>query len=233
MADTFEKIKHRRYTYRIVFLPETIGSLTYLSQNYKKMKERVIAGFNISCVGDNRTYSYLSSRYGTTLADKVAKNILEFHYPNYQKYTYLQRGSDERQYCAPGIELPVCVICRSKFGEYPEYHTSLDNMELISPEGLQGTYEVLVKIITALEYNYFYKMACLGEPQLGKRGLYPTISKKGSYDSVKAMMDFIAYADGTNDLIDISNFIHTPIDILIDIIEKLRQNGLLLQKDKE
>ncbi len=233
LADTIAKMKHRRYTYRIVFLPETIGSLTYLSQNYKKMKERVIAGFNISCVGDNRTYSYLSSRYGTTLADKVAKNILEFHYPNYQKYTYLQRGSDERQYCAPGIELPVCVICRSKFGEYPEYHTSLDNMELISPEGLQGTYEVLVKIITALEYNYFYKMACLGEPQLGKRGLYPTISKKGSYDSIKAMMDFIAYADGTNDLIDISNFIHTPIDILIDIIEKLRQNGLLLQKDKE
>ncbi len=232
LADQIAKMKHRRYTYRIVFLPETIGSLTYLSKHYKEMKKYIVAGFNISCVGDNRTYSYIPSRYGNTLADKVAQNILGFHYPSYQKYTYLQRGSDERQYCAPGIDLPVCVICRSKFGEYPEYHTSLDNMQLISPEGLQGAYEVFLKIILALEYNYFYKIICLGEPQLGKRGLYPTISKKGSYDQIKAMVDFIAYADGKNDLIDISNLIHVPVEILIEIIEQLYQNGLLSKEDK-
>lgn len=231
LAKQIAKMEYRRYTYRLIFIPETIGSLTYLSRNYKKMKDRIIAGFNISCVGDNRTYSYISSRYGDTLADKVAQNILEFHCSSYQKYSYLQRGSDERQYCAPGIDLPVCVICRSKFGEYPEYHTSLDNMQLISPEGLQGSYEVFIKIIQALEHNYIYKIKCLGEPQLGKRGLYPVISKKGSYDSIKAIVDFIAYADGKNDLIDISNIVHIPVDVLIEVADNLYQNELLLRED--
>ncbi|MCI8455414.1 MAG: DUF4910 domain-containing protein [Lachnospiraceae bacterium] len=233
LAKEIAAMKRRRYTYRIVFIPETIGSLTYLSQNYESLKKKVVAGFNITCVGDDRTYSYIPSRYGNTLADKAAQNILQFHYPEYKKYTYLQRGSDERQYCAPGIDLPVCVICRSKFGEYPEYHTSLDNMELITESGLQGSFEVFCKIIRALEHNQRYRVTCLGEPQLGKRGLYPTISKKGSYDQVKAMVDFIAYADGKNDLLDISNLIHVPVDVLIEIAEKLAANHLLSAGSEE
>lgn len=230
LADMISKLKKRRYTYRIVFIPETIGSITYLSLNYKEMKSKVVAGFNITCVGDDRTYSYIPSRYGDTLADKVAQNVLGYHYPGYNKYSYLQRGSDERQYCAPGIDLPVCVICRTKFAEYPEYHTSLDNLDLISPSGLQGTYEVLSKIILALESNYNYKINCLCEPQLGKRGLYPTVSRKGSYDQIKAMVDFIAYADGKNDLIDISNIIHVPVEVLVGIAEKLQENNLLVKE---
>lgn len=86
----------RRYTYRIIFIPETIGSIVYLSKNYQYLKKHVIAGFNISCVGDDRTYSYVASRYGNTLADKVAQNVLKFHYPEYKKYSFLKRGSDER-----------------------------------------------------------------------------------------------------------------------------------------
>ena len=199
--------KHRRYNYRIIFIPETIGAITYLSQHLPEMKKNIRAGFNISCVGDDRTYSYVASRYGNTLADKVAKNVLSFHYPEYKHYSFLQRGSDERQYNAPGVDLPVCAVCRSKYAEYPEYHTSKDNMGLISPTGLQGAYEVYRDMIEALEYNHRYQIQCFGEPQLGKRGLYPTISQKGSYDAVKSMTDFIAYADGMNDLIDISNII--------------------------
>lgn len=230
LADMIAKLETRRYTYRIVFIPETIGSITYLSMNYREMKKRVAAGFNITCVGDDRTYSYIPSRYGNTLADKAAQNVLSHHYPEYKKYSYLQRGSDERQYCAPGIDLPVCVICRSKFGEYPEYHTSLDNMELISPSGLQGAYEVLAKIILALEHNYYYRIKCLCEPQLGKRGLYPTVSRKGSYDQIKAMVDFIAYADGNNDLIEISNIINVPVEVLVEIANKLVENDLLVRE---
>ena len=212
LAEQIAKMEKRRYTYRFAFIPETIGSLTYLSRNYKEMKKKVVAGFNITCVGDNRTYSYIPSRKGNTLADRVAKNVLGHHFPEYKKYSFLDRGSDERQYCAPGIDLPVCVICRSKFGEYPEYHTSLDNMDLISPEGLQGTYEVLSKIVMGVEYNRYYEVTCLGEPQLGKRGLYPTISQKGSYDGVKAMRNFLAYADGTLDLFEISEIIGEPVE---------------------
>ena len=219
--------KHRRYSYRIIFIPETIGAITYLSQHLPEMKKNIRAGFNISCVGDDRTYSYVASRYGNTLADKVAKNVLSFRYPEYKRYSFLQRGSDERQYNAPGVDLPVCAVCRSKYVEYPEYHTSKDNMGLISPTGLQGAYEVYRDMMEALEYNRKYRIQCLGEPQLGKRGLYPTVSQKGQHDLVAALTDFIAYADGMNDLIDISNMIGVPTKDVIPIVRQLLKTDLL------
>ncbi len=225
----------RKYTYRFVWIPETIGSITYLSKHIEEMKRNTIAGFVLSCVGDDRTYSYVPSRAGNTLADRVAQNVLHFHYPEYVRYTFLHRGSDERQYNAPGVDLPVCVVCRSKYGEYPEYHTSLDDMSVISPEGLQGAYDVYMSMFKALEYNAYYRIKCLCEPQLGKRGLYPDVSQKGSYSNVKAMVDFIAYADGRRDLIDISNVIGIPVNYLIPVISKLTEAGLLecLDESKE
>lgn len=227
LIDYVLKIPNRRYTYRFVINPETIGAIAYLSKNIEVLQRNVRAGFVLSCVGDDRTYSYIQSKYANSYADRVIKNVLMFHYPEYKTYSYLQRGSDERQYNSCGVNLPVVGFCRSKYGEYPEYHTSADNMSLISEKGLEGSYNVCVKMIDALEINHFYKMTCIGEPQLGKRGLYPTISKKGQYDEVKAMVDLIAYCDGRQDLIDISTLIHQPIDVLIPIIEKLSHNGLL------
>ena len=219
----------RHYTYRFVYVPETIGSLTYMSQgdNLEKMKANIVAGWNLSCVGDDRTYSYVKTRYGNTLTDKITKNVLSFIYPEYKEYSFLKRGSDERQYNAPGVDLPICGFSRSKYGEYPEYHTSKDDMGLISPSGLQGAYETMQRCIEALEVNNKYKIQCLGEPQLGKRGLYPTISQKGSYDEVTAMMNFIAYSDGTNDIVDISNLIRTPVSNLIPIAQKLSKSNLI------
>lgn len=218
---------HRRYSYRFVYLPETIGSITYLSSHYRQLKEKVMAGINLSCVGDDRTYSFVESRYGDTMTDRLLENVLSFHYPEYRKYSFLERGSDERQYCAPGIDLPVCTVCRSKYCEYPEYHTSADDLTLVSPQGLGGAYELMKKFIRAVEYNRKYRINCLCEPQLGKRGLYPTISKKGSYDPVKTLTNFIAYADGRGDLVDISNRIHVSIEELIPVIDKLTECGLL------
>ena len=231
LAKWLKSLPKRKYTYRIIFIPETIGSITYLSKNLKYLKENVIAGFNISCVGDNRTFSYVASRYGNTLADKVAKNVLHFYYPEYKEYSFLKRGSDERQYNAPGVDLPVCAICRSKYGEYPEYHTSKDNLDFISPEGLAGSFDVYKQCIIALENNYKYKVKVLCEPQLGKRGLYPTISQKGSSKVVKTMTDFIAYADGNNDLIDIGNIIGVPVEELVPIIKNLIDNDLIEVKN--
>ena len=227
LAKWLTKLEKRRYTYRIIFIPETIGSITYLSCNLEQLKQNVVAGFNLSCVGDNRTYSYVASRYGNTLSDKVAKNVLLHHYPKYKAYTFLERGSDERQYCAPGVDLPVCAICRSKYGEYPEYHTSKDDLNLISEEGLYGAYEVYKQCIMGLEYNYRYKINCLCEPQLGKRGLYPTVSQKDKYGEIKAMTDFIAFADGTNDLIDISNIIGVPVKKILPLVKQLLDCKLL------
>ena len=192
--------RQNRYTYRIAFVPETIGSIAYLSRNIEKMKERVEAGFVITCAGDTKTYSYLESPYANTLADRAARNILKHHASGYKTYSFLERGSDERQYCSAGVRLPVCSVMRSKYGEYPEYHTSADDLSLISAEGLEGSFELYSKILLALENNHKYKGKCACEPQLGKRGLYPTLSMAGSAFAVRDMMNFIAYADGENDL---------------------------------
>lgn len=216
----------RRYTYRFVLNPETIGSITYLSRNYRHLQDKLKAGIVLSCVGDDRDYSIIESRYGDTVTDKSLKNILGGR-KRYSTFSFLKRGSDERQYNAPGIELPVVGFCRTKYGEYPEYHTSADNMGLISPAGLQGAYDVMTRWIQAMEHNKKYRVTVLGEPQLGKRGLYPTISQKGSYDEVKAMVDFITYADGKNDLFDISDRIGVPAEVLIPIVDKLEENDLI------
>ena len=221
---------HRRYTYRFVFIPETIGSITYLSRNLEVLQQHVKAGFVLSCVGDNRTYSMVSTKYEDTLADRVLNNVLKFHYPDYIRYSFMKRASDERQYGSAGVDLPVCAFCRSKYHEYPEYHTSADNMDLISPEGLSGAYEVMVKVINALENNNFYQMQCKCEPQLGKRGLYPTVSQKGTKGDARYMQDFIAYADGRNDLIGISNILDIPVDKLIPIKDQLMEHHLLAVK---
>ena len=225
-----KSLSHRRYTYRFVFIPETIGSITYLSRNLEVLQQHVKAGFVLSCVGDNRTYSMVSTKYEDTLADRVLNNVLKFHYPDYIRYSFMKRASDERQYGSAGVDLPVCAFCRSKYHEYPEYHTSADNMDLISPEGLSGAYEVMVKVINALENNNFYQMQCKCEPQLGKRGLYPTVSQKGTKGDARYMQDFIAYADGRNDLIGISNILDIPVDKLIPIKDQLMEHHLLAVK---
>ena len=213
----------RNLTYRIVIVPETIGSIA----NLDAMRKNTIAGFVLTCVGDDRTYSYLESRNGNTLSDRVLTNVLKDVYPEYKTYSYLDRGSDERQYNAPGVDLPVCDFCRSKYGEYPEYHTSADDMSLISPRGLSGAYRVMTQVLAALEMNGFYRVNCLCEPQLGKRGLYPTESRKGIYHEVKKLTNLIAYADGERDLIEISTKIGVPLVELIPIVEKLVAAGLL------
>ena len=110
----------------------------YLSKNLEHLKENVIAGFNITCVGDDGPYSYLPTRNGNTYSDRIALNALSFEHPDFIEYSYLDRGSDERQYNSPGVDLPICTIMRSKYGTYPEYHTSLDNLDFVSAEGLNG-----------------------------------------------------------------------------------------------
>lgn len=228
LAKYISNLKNRRYSYRIIFIPETIGSIMYLSKHLDIMKRNTIAGFNVSCVGDNHSYSFLPSMKGNTLSDKVSRHILKNLIINFNEYSFLKdRGSDERQYCAPGIDLPVCSIMRTKYDEYKEYHTSLDNLDFISPEGLGGAYDVYIKTINALENNFTYISNILCEPQLGKRGLYPNDSTKDTWLIVKNMLNFIASIDGKHDLIDIAEIIDVPVWELYEIVGKFINNKLI------
>jgi aminopeptidase-like protein len=229
LAQWLLTLEKRRYTYRIVFVPETIGSIVYLSKNLEHLKQNVVAGFNITCIGDERCYSFLPSRRGDSLSDQAAMHVLKNIDSGYKKYSWLDRGSDERQYCAPGVDLPIATIMRSKYGEYPEYHTSLDDLNLVTPAGLEGGYTALRRAIESIEQNVYLKVTVYGEPQLGKRGLYPTLSTKASGDQVKAMMNLISYCDGSLSLLEIANRIDEPIWELVPIVEKLVTHGLLEQ----
>lgn len=222
-----------KYSYRFVFVPETIGSIAYLSKNKTDLKAKVIAGFNVTCVGDNRGYSYLPSRNGQTMSDLVAMHVLKHIDPAYKAYRWSHRGSDERQYCSPGIDLPIASIMRTKYGEYPEYHTSLDDLvSVVTPEGLNGGFNALKRAIEAIEFNCYPKINVLCEPQLGKRGLYPTLSSRGSSAEVRLMMDLITWSDGAKSIIDIADLCQVPVWKVLPIANRLAEHGLITLCDE-
>lgn len=220
--------KNRKYSYRIIFIPETIGSIVYLSRNIAKLQSNVIAGFNVSCVGDERTYSYLPSRNGKTLSDQIAKHVLKNICSAYISYSWGDRGSDERQYCAPGVDLPIASIMRTKYGCYPEYHTSLDNLtSVVTPLGLDGGFNALWKAVEVLERNCFPKVNVFCEPQLGRRGLRSTLGTKSSYFQTKKTSDFITWSDGNRSLVEIADLCACPVWDLYPILDNLVETGLI------
>ena len=217
------------YTYRLVLAPETIGSIVYLSQHRTYLQQKVIAGYMLSCVGDDRHYSFISSRYGNNHADRITRTILKQQHPGFSEYSWLVRGSDERQYGSPNVDLPVVAICRSRFGTYPEYHTSKDNLDLISEKGLKESLDLMIEIMRLTEYNHYYRTTTYGEPQLGRYDLYP---KQTTFDGrvgrpIRIVKNLIGYADGTTDLIQLSSLMDVPVNDLYSVIDHLLQLGLI------
>ena len=216
------------YSYRFLFIPETIGSIAYISRNLKSLKQNVLAGFVLTCVGDNRSYSYVPSRKGESVADKVVLEILERNNIPFISYSWKDRGSDERQYCAPGVDLPICSVMRSKYGEYIEYHTSLDEIgSVVTAIGLQGSFDFYQSVIEHLENLRFPRVLTLGEPQLGRRGLYPNTSIKGAYSSVRDMMNVISYMDGTVSVEEISDIVGISPEGVMQITSTLKKEGIV------
>lgn len=217
----------RKYTYRIIFIPETIGALIYLKENIDHLKSSIKAGFVLSCIGDDGDYSCVHTPYNNTYTDKVVTHVLKHITDNPKEYSFLERGSDERQYCAPLVNLPVCTLCRTKFGKFKEYHTSNDNLDFVTTSGLEGGFDYIKQCIDILENNEYYKIVTVGEPQLGKYGLYPTISQKGSADFTRNMTNIIAYLNGNNSILDIAEILNMPFQKVLDIIKQLDNSHLI------
>jgi aminopeptidase-like protein len=221
----------RRFTYRFVFLPETIGSITYLSRNLEHLRAHVVAGLNLTCIGDERAYSYLPSRDSGSWVDRATRHVLSRR-PHYTAYTFLDRGSDERQYCAPGVDLPVASVMRSKYGVYPEYHTSLDDLDFVTPAGLQGGFEAVCDIVRVLEGDAYYRVTTLGEPRLGKHGLYHSIGGQEFADRTRLISDIVAYADGQRSLLDMAELFGCSMLDMLEPVAELVSKGLLVHDDR-
>ncbi len=208
----------RRYTYRFVFAPETIGSIIYLSRNLKNLKRNVVAAFNVCFVGDDGELSMIRSRHGETLADRVAEHVLGHLVGVFRDDEFIAaRGSDERQYCSPGLDLPMVVISRSLGENYPQYHTSLDDLSIISEANLEGSYNAIRRMLEVLEMNRTYKCKFLCEPQMGKRGLYGPPTDR----TMRTRMDILQCCDGKHDVIAMADKIGMPAWELAPFIEQL------------
>lgn len=226
-----QKIKKPYFTYRFIFVPETIGSIVYLNKNLKKLKKNTVGGFNVSCVGDDRTYSYVPSRNGKTISDKIANHILKHTYPKYKRYSWLDRGSDERQYCSPGVDLPICSILRSKYGTYPEYHTSHDNLKkVVNAKGLFGGYKALERGIQIFENNFYPIASNLCEPKLDKYNLRESFGAQKLSNQNKLVSDILSLSDGKSSLLSIAEILSVPIWDIYEIANLLIKKKLIKKK---
>lgn len=218
----------RRFTYRLVFVPETIGAITYASTHLEHLRSHVVAGFNLTCLGDDGDYSYLASRLGDLEIDRIAAHVLAARSPAVT-YSYLDRGSDERHYCAPGVDLPLISLMRTKYGAYPQYHTSLDDLTVITPTGLQGGLDLVRECIEVLEHNDYYRTTVLGEPQLGRRGLYHAMHARTVADIILLRTNVLAYADGRHSVLDMAALFDLPFAEVFAVVEELAEHGLLVK----
>lgn len=223
-------LPNRRLTYRFVFTPETIGSILYLWLKGRHLRENLLAGYIVSCTGDRGTFTYKKSRRENTVCDKAALFALkEADVPFTQVPFSPSNGSDERQYCSPGFNLPVGSLMRTMYGEYPEYHTSLDNLDFICPKALQGSVDMYFRICEILEGNRKYmSLFPYGEPKLDKRGLYSTHEvTRNELRFFEAVLWVLNYSDGAHDLIDIAEKSGFLFKEVVDAAAACIREGLL------
>jgi aminopeptidase-like protein len=222
----------RRLTYRFVFLPETIGSLAYLHLRGEHLRQRLAAGYVVTCIGLDAPFNYKRSRRVPSLANRAAEYCLSAASSTaatVHDFTPASFSSDERQYCSPGFDLPVGVFSRTRVGEYPQYHTSLDNRALVSFDAMAEAVGVLSGVCDVLDANVMPRnISPFGEPHLAKHGLYPTLgASRDRRAVVDATMWVLNLADGTNDLLAIAERSGVDIHLLADRARACRDAGLL------
>lgn len=219
----------RRFTYRFVFVPETIGAIAYLATNGQEMRSKLEAGYVVTCIGDKGAFTYKRSKDASRNVDRVAEHVLKHSGATHSVIDFAIGGSDERQYCSPGFNFPVGSLMRTMYQRFPEYHTSLDNKSFISFTAMAESVEMYLRICRTHELNKKYSGTVLfGEPQLGRRGLYPqTGGQKTRAEQLSMMLHLITWADGKQDLVEIAErFGKSALDFE-PVIVSLEEAGLL------
>ncbi len=232
-------------------MPETIGAITYINKNFRKLRKNFQAGFHVSCFGDKGKFSMISTKYNNSYSDFVAKKILKEN-KDFKIYPFKYCGSDERQYNFPGINIPVVTLTRTKFGKFKEYHNSDDNLSITNPQTLQKSFNFLIKIIDEINNNrkditknlshiksydssnlnlklkyklkVFSKTKC--EPFLSKRNLYRHISDSLLTNDEFIMFNLLYYGDGLK-IYDISKILKKNPNEVLSVAKMLKKNKLV------
>jgi aminopeptidase-like protein len=224
--------RHRRHTFRLLFIPGTIGSITWLARN-RDVVPRIRHGLVLTGLGDRSAFTYKRSRRGDAAVDRAAALALTESGTDHRIVDFSPYGYDERQFCSPGFNLPVGRFGRGQHGEYPEYHTSADNLDFVTPASLAGSFTVLTRIIEICERNAVWvNTSPYGEPQLGRRGLYRAIGATMNRQAVEmGLLWVLNLADGTHDLLDIATRAQLPFDSVTAAVDALVGAGLLARAD--
>jgi aminopeptidase-like protein len=228
------RARKTRYNYRFLFAPGTIGALTWLAGNEDKIS-RIDHGLVVSCVGDGGGPNYKRSRRGNSMIDQAMQYVLNADGRQGKLSDFSPYGYDERQYCSPGFNLPVGLFQRSAFGTFPEYHTSADNLEFISPEHLGSSYRMIMDAIDILEMNWTpINLFPKGEPQLGRRGLYSALGgDKSAGETAMGYLWVLNLADGNHTLLDIAQKSHMSFRDIARAAQLLLANGLLAEAPEQ
>lgn len=227
LAERLAARRTRRYSYRFLFIPGTIGSITWLARNEAAVK-RIRHGLVINCVGDGGPFNYKRSRRGDAEIDRAASHVLRHSGRAHDVFDFFPYGYDERQYCSPGFNLPVGTLSRTTHGHYPQYHTSADDLEFVRPEPLAESLELYESVIDVIEQNRRYRnLSPKGEPQLGRRGLYSAFGAGLRSEDEMAVFWVLNLCDGEHDLLTVAERAQMPLETIVRAAGALRQCGLL------
>jgi aminopeptidase-like protein len=223
-----------KYSYRFLFIPGTIGSITWLGLN-KKSASKIKHGLVVACVGDSGNFTYKKTRIGGAEIDKVVTYALKSSAKDFKIIDFFPYGYDERQYCSPGFNLPVGCLMRTPHGEYPEYHTSADNLEFVNPENLSKSLALYLDVLSILEENVNYiNQNPLCEPQLGRRGLYQHIGGHADSKAFQlALLWTLNLSDGQNSLLDIAERSGLEFRLISEAADILVEKDLLTEHKTE
>jgi aminopeptidase-like protein len=233
LYDYVSKRKNNRYSYRFIFVPETIGAIAYLSRNGAYMKENAYAGMILTCLGDAGDFTYKKTRQENHPLDLISEHVLKCSGKKFNILKFIPDGSDERQYSSPGFNMPTGTLMRSVYGEFPEYHTSGDNLEFVTEKSLLETRDILIEIINSIEGNFHYQnLKPFCEPFLSKYGMYNFIGGKQVMEKrLTAMLNILNYSDGQHSILDIARRLEMPIPFVSGIANELAEKGLMKKLD--